>query len=188
MAYPSKVVIVDPSKLEVVADNSPRRCQEVTGIGQCKFKTIDGADRCPVHFRHSGHVDKKKKHQYLLAYWQNRVDEFADSDDIKSLAGEIGVLKMTLENVLNSLHSPALLLTHANTIGDLVSRIERVTVTLNNLEMKTGKMLDKSTLLRLAGDIVDIMIHNIPDPVLAEKIGNEIIEKVLTTQCLTENE
>lgn len=175
---------MDPTKLKVVPDNSQLRCQEVTGIGQCKFERVEGSDRCPVHHRHSAVSDRHTANQYRLSYWQRRVDDFADSGEIKSLAGEIGILKMTLENVLNQLDTPALLLVHSNTIGDLVSRIERVTITLNNLEMKTGKMLDKSTLLRLAGDIVEIMTNNIPDPALAEKIGNEIIEKVLTTQCL----
>jgi hypothetical protein len=177
---------MDASLLEVVPEDHPERCQQVTGTGQCRNKAKEGTNRCPIHDRHSERLVKKEKlHAYQLGVWQARLEEFLEGPDLKSLAGEIGILRMMLENILKQIDTPTKFLIHNNIINDTVGRIERVVGTFDRIEEKSGRMLDKSAILRLVGTIVDIISKHVSDPLTAGRIADEICNAVLTTSCET---
>lgn len=173
---------MDPSRIEKCSPDDPKRCQEVTAFGQCVNKSVEGSERCAIHTRHGRVLDRQKVHAYRLQQWQERLDQFVNADEVKSLAGEIGILRMTLEQILNQIDQPNKFLIHSNIINDTATRIEKLVSSCDRLEMRSGKMLDKSALIQIAGNIVEIVTRHVP-PQIAETIANEIIEHILNKQC-----
>lgn len=175
---------MDASKLvRVTKPDDPKRCQETTGNGQCWFTSDEGTNLCSIHKRHDVITERKRIHMFKLDLWQQRLNEFTDHPEVKDLTGEIGVLRLTLEHLLNQIDEAGKFILYAHQIGDLVSKIERTVQTCSNLEIRTGKMLDKATILRLAGDIVASVNSHVQDPDICEKIGNDLITIIMKTQA-----
>lgn len=177
------------SKFQHVEVDDPRRCQTVHNQGQCRHKACDGSLYCPMHGGISGQTSHKKImfKKYQLAQWQARVGEFADDDGIKSLREEIGILRMTLENVVTQCKTPMDVVLWSGKIGDLITRIEKVVVSCNRLEASSGMLLDKSAALILASQMVEIIARHINDPDAIDQISNDIVQVIAQTNGKEEN-
>lgn len=142
------------------------------------YEAIEGTTMCPMHGGNSQleSLRKKSANQYRLQIWQQRVNEFTESEHAKSLRGEIGILKLTLESIVAGCENAHQLLLYAPKIGDLVSRIEKTVMSCDRLEKNMGMMLDKSTAMKLAADIVDLISSKVPDPTIVDDISNGIID------------
>lgn len=142
------------------------------------YEAIEGTTCCPLHGGNSQleSLRKQAANQYRLQVWQQRVNEFTESDHVKSLRGEIGILKMVLEQILNSCATANELLLYSPKISQLVTNIEKVVVSCDRLEKSMGMTMDKSTAMKLAADIVDLISSKITDPSLIDDISNGIID------------
>lgn len=160
----------------VVAEDDPSRCQAVNARGQCQFRAVDNTKYCPMHGGTAARafLNRQDNRKYKLAKWQERVNAFADDDQLKSLNDEIGILRMTLENVLVSCHEATDMLLYAPKIADLVQKIERLVVTCHKLEASTGVLLTKKAAFALASQIVDIVGKYVTDPDAVSGIADEI--------------
>jgi hypothetical protein len=152
-------------------------CQEKNGNG-VYYKAIPGAKTCP---RHGGNTQiqalaKKAVNQYRIEVWQNRIGEFTESDGVKSLRAEIGILRLMLETTLNQCNDSTKLMLYSNKISDLATRIEKLVMSCDKLEKNMGMMLDKSTALRLASDIVSLIAQHVDNPEVIDNISNGIID------------
>jgi hypothetical protein len=115
---------------------------------------------------------------YRLQVWQQRVEEFAANEQITSLAGEIGILRLILEEIIVQCKTQTDLIMFSSRISDLVMNVDKIVNTFDKIENKNGNLLDKSAALVLAGKIVDIIGEHIDDPVKIDKISNDIIDLV----------
>lgn len=164
----------------------PHRCQASGQNGQCPFlseQLEDGTwtDRCMRHganFQIEKH-ETKKLHDYRLQRWQLRMDEFAASENVTSLRGEVGILRMTLEETLNMCTDKQELMLYSHRIQDLIIKIDKVVNSLTKIEMKAGNLLDKSAALILAGQIVDIIGHHISDAHAIDAISEQLIDLIV---------
>lgn len=171
-----KLIRVDPA--------DPRRCQAApggsTGEAQCCFQAMEGVKYCP---KHSGNYmqalqEKKKLHDYRLHKWQIRMDEFAASENVSSLRGEVGILRMMLEETLNMCNDHKDLMLYSHRIQDIVMKVDRVVNSIAKIEMRSGNLLDKSAALVLAGQIVELISRHVSDPKAIDEISNELINLV----------
>jgi len=158
--------------------DDPNRCQGVGQGGQCPFKAEEGSKFC---LRHGGNKAEGSRNKaivrnYRLTEWRARVFEFADNDQIKSLREEIGILRMTLEAVLNACRSNTDLLIQSNRINMLTDKVERLVVSCHKLEERTGALLDKQAILSLADQLVTIIGECVPPDKLTS-----VAEKIITT-------
>ena len=158
----------------------PERCPSPgeRGEGQCTFKKVPGAKHCPKHggLNAEKRAAKERVHDYRLQIWQERVDEFAESDKIKTLRGEIGILRMTLEMMYNRwAHDQNEFILNSNRIMSMINQIERLITTCDKLETKFGMLLDKSAALNLANGFVQIIQKYIDQPEVIDKISGEMI-------------
>lgn len=174
--------------IETVGEFDPERCEGLAGNNQCRFRRVPGSRYCPVHDKQSSKRREKELHMYMLGQWQARTQELANHDDLRTVNQELGLLRMLLERIVNMCSSDNDIEIRSSKIESLVTRIEHMVVTCNNLEMKTGKVLDKSALLRIAGSIIDIITKHIPDQELCGKIGDEIVERILIEQPISKDE
>jgi len=167
-------------QFEVVAEDDPTRCKGTTAQGQCKYRAVPETDYCKMHGGGAAksRLVKQEQRKYKLAVWQDRVNEFADDTDLKSVNDEIGILRMTLEGVLNACKTNQDLLLYAPKISDLVAKVEKLVVTCHKLEAAAGITLTKAAAAALAVQIVDIVDKHVKDPdavaAIAEEIGSAI--------------
>lgn len=169
------------SKFKRITDPAdPRRCQAVHGNGQCIYLAEENSNFCIMHGGHGAKNTAKKEqlHKYLLAQWQARTDDFAEDNSIKSLRGEIGILRMTLEQTITQCNNPMDVVLWSDKIGGLVQKIEKVVVSCHRLETSSGRMLDRTAALQLAAQIVDIISNHIVDPAIVEGISGDIINAI----------
>lgn len=164
--------------------NDPKRCQANVKQGQCPFEALDNFNYCKMHAR--GFTETKKEQDgirnYRLGQWQGRVNELADNQQVKSLREEVGVLRMTLEALMLRCQDSNDILIFANKISDLVLKIEKVVSSCHRLEMSAGSLLDKSSILQIAGVIVETISRHIEDQDVVSIISEEIFLTITETK------
>lgn len=163
-------------------EDDPNRCQASNANLQCPFLAEPGSKYCG---RHSGSTvqviqEQQRARQYRLQVWQQRLDEFTESPDVKSIRDEIGILRLVLENVLNKASDDHALLMYSAQISDLCVKIEKLVSSCNRLEVNMGMLLDKSAALNLAGQIVEIIGRHVAEPEVIDSISNDIISALAT--------
>jgi len=183
------------------ADEDDRlRCQgpDNSGSGQCRYKSLAAMDRddllvevdtsidystilkCPKHqgFQEVTYKQKKALHDYRLQVWQERIAEFSESDKVKTLRGEIGILRLLVEQTLNKCQDPTELMLYSGKIGDLVMKIEKLVRSCDRLESSMGMLLDRAGALVLAGEIVEIISTHVKDSNVIDQISSGIITAI----------
>lgn len=172
------------NKFEYVEPDDPSRCQAVHRQGQCRYKSVEGSQYCPMHGGHKGVQSAKVGivRQYQLAKWQSSVDSFADEDQVKSLRGEIGILRLMLQETIAKCKDSGQLLLHAGRISDMVMKVEKVVNSCHRLESNMGVLLDKGKILTLAAVIVEIISKHVLDDEKIAVISSDICKAVIDAQ------
>jgi len=152
------------------------RCQATTTYGQCINKVVNNSEYCPCHGGNKAQQseDKKSMNLYRLAKYRARLDEFNDSHNLKSLNEEIGILRMVLEEMLNHCDTPIGLISFAPQISDLAIKIEKLVTSCYKLEKSLSNYLDKTSIIQIAQEIVNIISTKIHDPEIIDVIVSEI--------------
>lgn len=161
--------------------DDPKRCQCVTTKGQCTNRSIEGSKFCGAHGGNKAveATEKKNLSGYRLAKYQNRLAEFADSDKIKSLRDEIGILRILIEERFNfSCKTETDLLLHSGPLADLVMKVEKLVTSCDRIESKLGLMMDKTQVMQLATEVVEIISQFVLDEATLTEIAGRIAETI----------
>lgn len=162
------------SKFARCEPDDPNRCQGVGTNGQCPFKAVgtrvDGASPwvgsayCPRHGANAQEQIKvKESHRiYLSALWKDRIGAQADNPKVKSLREEMGILRMMVNEKLDSMQDRTQLLLHCGQVTEMVREIGKLAKTAHHIEKDMGQLLDKTQaeawvqeLLGIIGQFVD---------------------------------
>lgn len=171
---------IEHKLIKVTNPADPRRCQALVANGQCPFRAEEGISLCGMHKARSDmNREENETRLYRLSKWQGRINQIADHDKVKSLREEIGILRITLEEIMNICTDSATLLIYSSKIADLVTRIEKIVSTCHRLESSTGMLLDKTAALNLAMKVVEIISTYVIDQDVIEKISEDIVVGVL---------
>jgi hypothetical protein len=141
-----------------------------------------------MHAGADSYKNKSAVTGYQLAKWRARLDRLTDSNGVRSLRDEIGVLKMTLEALVNRCQDDNDLIMNQSAFGDLVARIEKVVLSCHRLEKTTGMMLDKTAALQIASNICNIIGEEVSDPDQIARITDKIITQVLNIETRTDDD
>ena len=120
---------------------------------------------------------------YKLQKYQARLGELKDHSAALSLRNEIGILRMTLEEIINKCDSPVDLMIHSGKISRLVQDIGKLVVESKKLEAGLGRLLDRQVVLGLASAIIDVIGSVVEDPEQLSAIS-EGIEQILEQTVL----
>jgi hypothetical protein len=139
--------------LRMDGEDDPERCQGVTSQGQCTNKAVEGSQFCIAHGGNQAvsKLQKDSLRNYRLTKWKARIQRQSESPGIKSLREEIGILRMLMEERLNSLQSET------------------------DLLLQSGQLLDKQAILQFAGRIIDIIAVEVADESKIESIADKIM-------------
>jgi hypothetical protein len=165
--------------IEKVAEDDPRRCQATNNQGQCRNKAVDGCSNCIAHGgARQDHSNKMQNmRNYRLTKWNARIQEKGDSSAVKSLRDEIGILRILMEERLQSCTSESDLILHSGPISDLVMKIERVVASCHKLEGAMGQLLDKQAILQFAAKVINILGEElVAHPEVVAKVADRIME------------
>lgn len=156
-----------------------KQCQISGKFGQCPFLIEEGGRYCPRHKGRGAYQDKQTaSRNYNLTKFQARVEHFADSRGVKNLREEIGILRLTLEEVMNQCKDETDLVLQSQRISEIILRIEKLVTSCHKLEESTGYLIDKATLLRLAARMVTIMEEFVTDPEARAKISIALVREI----------
>ena len=155
----------------------PNRCQAVTANGQCTNTTTPHSNYCAIHGGNKAEVREQKTRlrNYQLQQYRQRTAELSSSNEIKSLRDEIGILRMMLEQRINSCSTDSDLMVAAPAIGDMVMKVERLVTSCHKLEGQLGNHLDKQVLISFAQQVIQCISNHV-EPDIAGVIADEIIK------------
>ena len=175
---------MNESPVERCEPDSPNRCQATNSQGQCNNAAVEGGTHCLVHGGNKQLESQRNAslRNYRLTKWQAKLERHAESDSIKSLRDEVGILRILMEERLNQCSTDMDLLLHSGAISDLVMKIDRVVTSCHKLEGQMGQLLDKSALLQFAGRIIDVIGSELEGQ---DEIMNTIADKIL--EIISEN-
>jgi hypothetical protein len=165
------------NKFERCEESDPNRCQNMSGKGgQCPYKAIENQKYCPRHIAsHTRGDERKRIAQYRLEKYQHRMEDFAFNAEIKNLREEIGITRVVLEEVVNQCKDGSQILMMSNKISDLVMKINALVASCHKMEKSTGNLLDKTTLINLASQMLDIIKRHIDDVDVMDVIAEDIL-------------
>lgn len=142
------------------------------------YLRVEGSRYCGRHGANK-EIEAARKasaNQYRVQVWQQRMTEFTENDQVKSLRAEIGILRLLIETILNRCSNSEELLLYSNKISDLTMKLEKIVTACDKLDRSMGLMLDKGTALKLASDIVTLISEHVNDPEVVDAISNGIID------------
>jgi len=186
-------------KLFVVADKSDAgRCQGPgqNGEGQCRNYGMEeaqkrgllddgedytGVKNCAAHgaFVQKKAKDQKRVHDYRLQIWQQRVQEFSESERTKTLRGEIGILRLMLETIMNECRTTQDLMLYSSKIADIIMKIEKLVRSCDALESGLGMILDRQAALALSAKFVTVIQSQVQDPNVIDTISTGLIDAIV---------
>ena len=168
-------------------DDDPRRCQAVTTMGQCHLMAVEGGSYCKIHGGASqeNSARKARLRNYRLTQWRARVADFSEGEDVKSVREEIGILRLMMEERLNSCKNTSELILHSHAISDLVMKIEHVVHTCHKLESQMGQLMDKQAILRFASRVSDALTALFTlltdEGTISTDLANILIDRIAST-------
>jgi len=133
----------------------------------------EGSTLCYAH-RPPNHSLKN----YHLAKWNQRISDKANSPHIKSLRDEIGILRMLLEEKLQSCTNNTELILQSGPIANLIEKIERVVISCHKLEGSMNLLMDKAQLLQFASRVVEIIGSCVQDQATLDQISEKILKEL----------
>lgn len=175
-----KDVLTQQGRFQKVLPHSPERCKANNAHGQCQFRKRPGSDYCISHTAGRNKADKQAVHDFRLGQYQERVDQFAGSRKVNTLKGEVGILRLLLEQILSQCTNPNAFLSYSEKITNLVNITNKTLTVSHALEEKTGLVLSRDKVLLICDRIITIIAEHITDTddleVIANKIGTMLTE------------
>lgn len=161
-------------------DEDPDRCQAVFDGGQCRHKRFPPSKYCPMHggHAHAAQSAKKDARLYLAALYKDRIGEHADHPKIKTLREEVGILRITLDNVLGRCRDEKDMLLHTSRIVELAREIGKLVTSTTKLEQVMAHVLDKNQALAWIQEILELISTEISDPDTLQKLATKMIESL----------
>ena len=164
----------------VTDEFDPNRCQALIkgGTEQCSFVAIEGGNYCICHGGNKQRIKNETEdaNLYRLSQYNARIQRLKGHNEAKGLQNELGILRMLLEERLNSCRDNVELILQSQQVSELVMKIEKLVTSTSKLEDKLGNYLSKTQLLSFAQKVIGIIQSELEDkPDTVERIANKLI-------------
>lgn len=161
------------------------QCEYITQRGQCHNEAESNHRFCAEHSKHS---TQSLINQYRVAckLLGDAPERHAQIDSLKSLRGEIALLRSLIESRMNMIESQAELVAAMPMLKDSFIAVEKLVSACHQMDVKLANLLDKQTLISLAQDIIRIIDARVrkitKDDVdvdaVIEQIGQQIVTAI----------
>lgn len=174
------MAIEDAQSFVRVEPDDPTCCQGLNAHGPCNIQAVPGQKFCKLHFGIGNKIaEQKDARNYRINKWQHRINELADSDSLKSLHEEIGIMRLLAEETLNKCLTATDLLLYSTKISDLMMKTEKLVASCHKLELATGQLVNKANMMFMGDVIIQIIGEYCPAdkiPMVSERIMRTITE------------
>ncbi|KKL66673.1 hypothetical protein LCGC14_2142650 [marine sediment metagenome] len=169
---------MEDQKFIRVKDDDPTRCQASTRNGQCNLKAVPNGKCCLVHGGAMALKNEEQKNlkNYRLAKFRVRITELGSSSYLISLTDEVGILRMLIEEMINSCVEPGDLMLRAGPLADLLMKSEKLVSSCHRLDSKLGNLLSKDQVMQFAQLVVEIISNEIDDEKTLDTISAHILK------------
>ena len=155
------------------------QCDYIASYGQCTKEAITGRF-CE---KHSPNSRKTMVHQYRIACDQlgDGPARHANADQLKSITGEIIIIRSLLESRINMIQNDAEMVAAMPVIKDYILAVEKLVTSCHTMDVKIGNVLSKTTLLALAREIIHIIengVRPLVDTTPSQHTVDELIEAI----------
>jgi hypothetical protein len=136
------------------------QCEYLSSFGQCPKSAVKDDHFCEDH---TSRDNQRKVGVYLITnrFLGETAARHAESDQIKSLVGEIAIMRALLERRLNSIENDAEFMSMGSGVKDMALAIDKLVNSWHAMDVKLGNVLGKQALMRLAQDIIGIIEENV---------------------------
>jgi len=157
------------------------RCEYIASYGQCTKEVITGRF-CE---KHSPASRKTVVNQYRIACDQlgDGPTRHANADQLKSITGEIIIIRSLLESRVNMIQNNAEMVAAMPIIKDYILAVEKLVTSCHTMDVKIGNVLSKTSLLTLAREIIHIIedgVRPLVDTTPSQETVDELIEAIGT--------
>lgn len=148
------------AKVRDLAD--PNRCQGARTDGQCRNIAEPGDTKC----RMCGGTDlmtAKEAQLYRLTTAKHNaaIERLAHHPESQNLRTEIAMVRSMVETMWNGCKSETDLLAASDSLNSMFLTLERLMKTSRQLEQNLGLLITKETLVRLAKEVVRIIVEEL---------------------------
>lgn len=131
-------------------DLSTERCHKVLNNGkQCKYHAVNGSRFCAHHGGTIGLKAKERRAIYKTK-WAAQVLEHANHPEILNLTEEIGIIRLTLETLLNTCDSGLELIAQMPQIQRTVNQVQSLVSTCDKIQRANSTLLSETQLVEIA--------------------------------------
>jgi hypothetical protein len=172
-----KIDLTTVTRKKVPYPEHPERCQAIIGgRKQCDFYAVPGGKYCVAHGGHNTILasEREKVRNYRLQKYQQRLDEFQSSNQLKNLREEVGILRILLEEKLNSINDNFDLVTQSSSIADLTVKVTSTVLQCQKLDEMTSRVLDKTQIVQMVTEITEIINTHVKDETIIDAIATDI--------------
>lgn len=143
------------------AEDDPNRCQSYAGSGggQCPFLAIPGGPTCPLHGNHTVvHEETTGLYNFKRTEVLHRLSQFKKHPDANRLTTELGVLRLTLEELINRCDTNYDLIAASGQMTILIQNIERLLISNRKIEKQMSELLTLEQVVMMAQAFFNIVI------------------------------
>lgn len=157
------------------------RCEFTYSKGQCSEDALEGDRFCSLHTHLDPDKHQKRLYNLLKYKYRTRYEEIGDHEALRSLRDEVAIAKMMLEATLNNIQNDSEFAASRGELAQQLATVEKLVSSLIKMETSLGSLLAKPTLVKIAGEIVQILLEKLHDIPNHELIIDEISAAILKT-------
>ena len=112
--------------------------------------------------------------QYKLPVWNDALSSYLTTDRLKTLRGEIGVLRILIEEQLNSCRKPIDLMQNCSPLCELIGKVEKMVLSCHRLEQSGGLLLTRETAMAFGQEVLGLISTYVEDGEILERIARDM--------------
>ena len=161
----------------VDSETDLERCHGGTTKGQCMNKQVPNTVFCPVHGGPSilAKQDQASIRRFKKSRWFTQLaDEHGDQSSLKSLTGEIALLKVLQSEILDRCKTQHELIMNQGQLSDLIVKTEKLVTSAHRLQKDLNGLIDREVLMNFASQIVEIITDELQDQEARARVSLKI--------------
>jgi hypothetical protein len=157
------------------------KCEFTTATGQCTEEALEGDRYCSLHTHLDPDKHQKRMYNLLKYKYRTRYEQIGEHESLRSLREEVAMAKMMLEETFNSIHNDSEFLASRADLAHQLATVEKLVSSMLKMEVSMGTLISKPTLLKIASDIVQILLDKLKDVAGHELLIDEISAEIIKT-------
>lgn len=156
----------------------PKRCQGTDARGQCWFKVAgENSTMCPSHGggMQESAAEKTSTDMYRIDMWKAQILRQKTHPEVKSLANEVAILRMLMEEKLRACTDDTQLMLASASLSELVMKIDKLVTSCHKLEKNLGLHMDKAALLQFGGEVIQLITEKVTNKEEVRQVADGIL-------------